>query len=312
MYYLCEQFDTGCLPQPLQERYRVADGPAIKVALFLLCGGSGEEEKIADALSMPAATVRRSLAFWKKAGLITDDPALVKAAPLAKKAAARTGALSGDRKPLTPSRMSEMSLRNPEIAVLLQEAQNFLGRTLDSNESRMLLEIFEYDELPVDVILMIVAWCTPRAKSSRSIISMTARTAGKWREQGIETAADVENHLRLLELRELREKQVALALELESANFNATQRSYIARWFEEYNYDIEFVKEAYVRSGNSSVNYINAILKGWHQQGHRTLRDVAVAPSNAPAPVNKKKGDEPSLLKRAVDKRKARVTDVIQ
>lgn len=285
----------------------MADGPAIKVALFLLCGGGTEEDVIADALSMPAATVRRALSFWHKAGLLTDDPTKVQNAPKPKTAPA------GDRKPLTPSRMSELALRNPDIAILLQETQNFLGRTLDSNESRLLLEIFEYDELPVDVILMIVAWCTPRAKSSRSVVGMAARTAQKWRELGISDAAAAESHLRMLEQREQREQLVAKALELETADFNATQRGYIARWFEEYGYDIEFVKEAYVRSGNDSVNYLNAILKGWYQSGHRTLRDVAAAPSNAPAPTKKKKDKESegSLLKRAVDKRKARVRDGI-
>lgn len=304
MYYLCEQFDGGGLPQALKERYRMADGPAIKVALFLLFGGSGDEDAIADALSMPAATVRRSLSFWHKAGLVTDDPAKVKAAPKAKSKAEPS---ARERKPLTPSRMSEMSLRNPDIAVLLQEAQNFLGRTLDSTESRLLLEIMEYDELPVDVILLIVAWCTPRAKSSRSVISMTARTAQRWCEDGISSVDQAEGHLRLLEQREQREQAVAKALALENASFNATQRGYIARWFEEYGYDIEFVKEAHIRSGNNSVNYLNAILKDWHQQGHRTLRDIAVAPSNAPATGRKKKsGADDSLLKRALDKRKVR------
>lgn len=311
MYFLRDQFDVGCLPNTLRERYRMADGPAIKVALFLLFGGEGDEDIIADALSMPSATVRRSLSFWHKAGLMTDDPEKVKARPAA---AAKPAPVKDERKPLTPARISEMSLHDPDIAVLLQEAQNFLGRTLDSNESRLLLEVFEYDELPVDVILMIVAWCTPRAKSVRSVVGMTARTARKWREEGITSAAKAEAHLRLLEQREQREQQVACALELETADFNAIQRAYIARWFEEYEYDIEFVKEAYIRSGNNSVNYINALLKGWNQEGYRTLRDVAMSPGNAPAPGRKKKkgAGEPSLLKRALDKRKVRLSDGVQ
>lgn len=311
MFQLCSEFDGGALlPAALKERYRVADGPAIKVALFLLCAGSGDEETVADALSLPLDTVGRALAFWKTAGLITDDPSAAKSAAQKKMPAASGPALFEiDRKPLTPSQISGMLLRNPELAVLLQETQYLLGRPLDSLESRIIVEIFEYDELPVDVILMVVAYCKPRVKNKRTIIGKASRTAAEWRENGIDNAGAVEEHIRLLELREQREREVAETLMLENADFTRAQCAHIARWYEIYGYNIDFVKEAYMRCGNSSVAYINSILKSWNQNGYTTIRDTRAVPSNAPAPVSRKKKEKAgtSLIKKAINKKTAGV-----
>lgn len=307
MYYPSEEFDCGCLPHAFMERYRVADGPAIKVALFLLNAGSGDVESVADALSLPIDTVARAIVFWQSAGLLTDDPATIKKAAVSQKKKIdpqKVVLLEPVRKPLTQSQVSGMILANPEIAVLLQETQHLLGRPLDSLESRILLEIFEYDELPVDVILMIVAFCKPRESNKRRIIGTAARTATDWKERGIDNSETAETYIRLLELREARERQVAETLLLEKADFSKKQRSYIAQWFEEYNYSIDFVKEAYLRTGNSSVAYLNSVLKSWHQRGFKTIRDTRSVPSNAPAPTRKKQSkDGASLLKKAMKKK---------
>ena len=301
MYHLCDDFDGGCLPAALKERYRVADGPAIKVALFLLYNGSSDQETVADALSLPIDTVGRALVFWKTAGLITDE--IIPDKPAKKTAKSPEIKIEETRAPLTSSQISSITLRNPEVSVLLQETQHLLGRPLDSLESRILLEIFEYDELPVDVILMTVAFCLPRVKNKRTIISKAARTASDWRELGVDNAETAEEHIRTLELREQRERLVAKTLELENADFNKTQRGQIARWFEEYSYDIDFVKEAYLRTGKNAVAYINSVLKSWNQNGYKTIRDTRAAPGNAPAPVPKKKGAGSSLLKKAIKKK---------
>ena len=305
MYNLCEEFDGALLPRALTERYRVADGPAIKVALFLLGTGSGDVESVADALSLPIETVERALIFWKSAGLITDE--VKKKEPIKK-----TVQEEKPRVALTDSRKNEM-LRNPEIAVLLQETQHFLGRPLSLAESNILLEIFEYEQLPVDVILMIIAFCVTRAKSKSSLLNFVQRTASIWREQGIDDAESAEEHIKLSERRERRERKVAKVLELDNAKFTVSQREHIARWFEEMGYTIEFVTEAYMRTGKNSVAYINGVLKNWHQQGYKTIKDTRAVPSNSPAPVKKKKSSESSLLKKAVEKRnKARATHGVQ
>ena len=177
--------------------------------------------------------------------------------------------------------MAELSLRDPAIATLLQETQVFLGRTLDPLESRTLLEIYDYDELPVEVILMLVAYCVPRLKNKRALTTMAARIADDWYAQGIVTVPDAEAHIRLLEQREAREAQVAQVLELKDPGFNKSQKARIAQWFEEYGFGLDFVREAYLAYGNNSIAYLHKILQGWYNSGVHSLNDVRREFSNA-------------------------------
>ncbi|MEG1384098.1 MAG: DnaD domain protein [Oscillospiraceae bacterium] len=300
MYHLSKSFNKELLPAPLADRYRMADGPALKVALFLLSAGKGTVESIADALSMPCDTVERALVFWQKSGLISDSPIdeNTMTPMLAECVSVKTPKLR-ERTPVSPERVSELSLRNPDIAVLLQEAQRFLGRTLDSVESRTLLEIYEYDELPVDVILLLVAYCLPRVKNKRAMVSMVSRIAEEWFELGITSSADAEEQIKLLELREQRENEVCEILELKDSALSKSQKASVARWFEEYNFDISFVREAYLVKGNNSIAYINKILQNWFNSGFKSLKEVRTTSSNAPVPSKQKKGGG-SLLKKAV------------
>lgn len=311
MYGLCEQVNGESLPKALRERYRVADGPALKVALFLLCANASvSQAEISSALSMPAEVVSRSLAFWIKEGLVKELSS--KESSLEKKplAASQKPLSYVDRPPLSLDEISEISLRNPDVSVLVRESQSLMGRTLDSNESRLLLEIFEYDRLPVDVILTLVAFCAPRAKSTRKIIANASRLAEELNELGINTIELVNSHIRLLELREKRENEVAAALLLTDKSFSRSAKTHIARWYEEYGYDVAFVKEAYLRTGNNSVPYISAILKSWYNNGYRTLKDTQAEISNADAPVSKtRERGENSLIKRALTKRKETDTE---
>ncbi|MEG2259964.1 MAG: DnaD domain protein, partial [Oscillospiraceae bacterium] len=78
-----------------------------------------------------------------------------------------------------------------------------------------------------------------------------------------------------------------------------SQKASVARWFEEYNFDISFVREAYLVKGNNSIAYINKILQNWFNSGFKSLKEVRTTSSNAPVPSKQKKGGG-SLLKKAV------------
>ncbi len=291
MVKLNEQFKSSRLPAAFLERYKTADGPALKVAVYLLCTGAAEPCDIEKELSMSSEIAQRSIAFWKAAGLISDvkdGEGVVVSVP----------AITA-KNPLSVDDVAELTLRNPELSVLLQETQYFLGRPIDSLESRMLVEMYEYDELPVDVILMIVAYCSPRAKSNRSVVNLAARCAAEWREQGVRDSETAYKYIKMLEQREEYARQVATVLGVDASVFTKPQRAHIARWFEEYGYGPDFVKEVYLRTGKDSVNYINTVLKSWFSKGYRTIRDTRVEQSNVQAPGRTKKGSG-SLLKKAI------------
>ncbi len=303
MYYIASEFKDCALPAPILERYRTADGPALKVALYLLSGGGGEPEKIAGTLSLPQGSVDRALGFWHAAGLLTEkQPGQAAASPAEspRPAPAAQGTRPRALPGLSAERAAALTLRDPNVSVLLQEAQRFLGRPLDTAESRTLLELYEAGDFSVEVILMLIAYCLPRVRNRRSLCTMVRRIAEDWYEQGISTSGEAENQIRLLELREAREERVAAALDLKDPSFSKSQKAAIAKWFEVYGYDELFVREAYLAKGNPSIAYIGKILQGWYNDGVSGLRQVrnGGASPNAPASPSKKRGG--SLLKKAV------------
>lgn len=304
MFYLTAECSGVSLPQPFLDRYRMADSAALKTAIYILGGGDADAETISDALSIPVETVGRALNFWCSAGLLAEQPT---SGEPANKTQTPVSAPAAEpkrvRSSMTPERAAELSLRDPQIAVLLQETQRFLGRTLDTAESRTLLELYEYDELSVEIILMLVAYCVPRVRNKRALCSMVSRIADDWFEQGISTTADAEKQIKLLELREQREAAVAKVLEMQDPSFSKSQKAIIAKWFEEYHYDESFVREAYLSKGNASIAYIGKILQSWYNSGYQTIKDVLAAGSaaNAPAaPSASRKKSGGSLLKKAV------------
>ena len=101
------------------------------------------------------------------------------------------------------------------------------------------------------------------------------------RAEGVATGEEADAHLKLLALREKRERYVAGLLEIEPAALTLGGKKAIARWYEVYGYDDAMVQEAAVQAGpKRDLWYWNSILKTWNAKGLRTIRDV-----RGPAPV---------------------------
>ena len=50
----------------------------------------------------------------------------------------------------------------------------------------------------------------------------------------------------------------------------------IGKWFDEYGFSMDLVLEACKRDKNPvpSINYVNGILKSWHEKGIKSLEDI--------------------------------------
>ncbi|NMA07266.1 MAG: DnaD domain protein [Ruminococcaceae bacterium] len=299
MYKLNEKFIVDSLPSAFVERYRAADGPALKVALFLMLGNNCDVKQIASELSLPETTVERSLDFWYKAGLLLSEEA-----PEAVKENRNTKPTVKKERKMSSERIAKI-FRNPEVSALLQEVQSYLGRTLTQSESQRLLCIYEYDELPVEVILMAVAYSKENAK--RNLFGYIEKIASEWKEEGLITTDKVEDHLSTLAERKKNYINISKILSIEFDSLKYRDRQYIDRWYEEYGYDELFVEEALSRSTNNSVAYINKILASWHQKGYATIKETRQEATNIPVKsTRKRKKDDDELIMMAVNELKSR------
>lgn len=304
MLTLSEKYMVSGIPVSFIERYRSADGPALKVALYLFFGNSADVDNMAQELSLPVSAIERSLRFWLKAGMLAEKDTKN---PEKENKPSKNADFPIEERHLSVIKVTEM-LRNPDVAALMQESQSYLGRTLSKNESDRLLCIYEYDELPVEVILMIVAYSKKRAK--KNLIGYIERTAREWKECEIDNSDKAERYLGLLDMREKRYNMVAEQLETDPATMKYREKQYIDQWFEEFGFDCVFVEEARLQSGNSSIAYLNKILRSWSQKGYKTIKDTRQE-SSAPAipvPKRRKKGSGEDLFLRAVSEPEYSIT----
>lgn len=274
-YSLAQKFN-GALPAPLLERYRSADGAALRAALFAIeRGGVGAAELI-NELGFSREVAQRAVAFWVDAGLLCrGEPAPVQKS----------------REGMTPQRMAREALVNPELGALFCEAQRILGRPTSHAENMAVASAYLDDQLPAELILFVLEYSRPLAEPGFEV-RYAEKVARSWKKAGIITLPAAEEHV--AELAKLCRQEQAIAAELgvDRMAFTARERRMIGDWFQKYGYNEEFAAEAVRQSGKTDVAYINSVMRSWHEKGCRTLRDTREGIVNAPASGRKIKGKD--------------------
>ena len=284
------RMDNGgiSLPGVFARRYASSDGPALKVAVFLMLNGEAEPEFIASSLGMSPEVVKRSLEYWEDAGLLTDD-SQVSPSP---------AAAPEKRKPrLNHSDMARAVLEDPSLGALLRESQRVLGRELSMSESRLLIEIYEETGLPVPVLLTAEGYWNANAKDGKTLSRMV-RTAREWQKLGIDTLPAAECRIELMEQRSRNHARAAKVLGVPEEDLSSSERKRIDQWFEEYGYDEAFIDEVLLRKPDAGIPYIHTVLKDWHKKGYATIADTRTSPVNVQPPVSDGRSDgiDPFIL----------------
>ena len=250
MYRLAEKFDKKKLPPELVERYRSCGADSLKVALWALCNGNFDADMISADLSIPLEAVEKAVGYWVKAGLFVD---------LAATASGDTvSPVTVEEIPrLNHIELSELSLRDPNVARIIQESQKIIGRNLTSPETARFLSIYNFYDFEPAVLLMMLEYSRPRSKRPFSYLE---KIASEWNSLGVTTVSAAEKHLQLLETRDKHEAEVSEILDL-SEPLKLRDKQFIRVWFEDFHYGTDMVREAYAQTGKSSVSYINTVLR---------------------------------------------------
>lgn len=243
--------DTLAVPQLVVNQLERADGDAMRVALYLLNGGSLDPAQIARDLKLKSTrNAENALLFWAGAGLL-EKKASVPLRPL----------LDTDTQ-----RLNEAAFRDPMVTTIAQEAEMHFGKALSHVELSKLAELYQQEQFPVDVILLCMSHMVSAQK--KCTVGRLAVELGRWRDAGVETAADAENYLRREEERRKREAEVAPLFGMKQEDLTHTQKSSIHKWFESWGFDLAMVQEALLHAdGKNTVRYVSGILRAWHAQG---------------------------------------------
>lgn len=172
---------------------------------------------------------------------------------------------------------------------LYGEVQRLLGRSLNTEELKILLGFVRYLGLPAEVIIVLVTYCKDRARRKGSSRNPSLRTIEKeayaWAEQGIDTMEEAAAFIQAQNVRNSRIAGVMRVLQIHGRNLTAAEERYAQGWLD-MGFDEETIAAAYektcVNTGGLSWAYMDKIMQRWHQQGLHTADAVASGDRKAP------------------------------
>lgn len=276
------------LPVLVLNRLTQATEGAVRTALYIIKNKTVQAEEIATALGLSATEVENALIFWLGAGLLSAEETMQQTTLV-------TPAVTKRAPRLSQREVVAASQKNPDIAVLLEECQNLLGEVISPADMTILASLHLSDDLPIDLILTGISHFVQEGKRS---IRYIERRLLAWQKEGITTCEAAERYLSLLEIRSLHESNVADMLGISANEFTTAERTRIATWYEDFQYDDDMVEQAALRVGaNKTIKYLNGILRKWHSQNIRTTKDIKDEPQNVVVTSTKKHTDTDYVAK---------------
>ena len=237
-------------------------------ALLYIYLQSGNALETAETdLNLNASRVNCAAAMLRQLGLLADQRPVQIA--------------SGQRPAYTDEDVYKMMDYDAGFRGLYEEVQRLLGRTLNTEELKILLGFVRYLGLDYDVISILVSYCKAKAerKGRKRLIGLRAieQEAYAWAEKGIDTLEEAAAFIQMQNQRESRIGQLMRSMQIYGRNLTAAEERYAVSWLD-MGMTEEAISMAYERTclntGGLNWAYMNKILQRWHSQGLHTAEEV--------------------------------------
>lgn len=249
----------------LRKLLSAASPDAALLYLYIQCGNPPERAE--EELKFTQSRLNCASATLRQLGLITEER------PSRIAAGERPSYSEGD---VLQAMDTDISFRG-----LYGEIQRLLGRTLNTEELKILLGFVRYLGLSADVISVLVCYCKERARRKGSQRNPSLRTIEKeayaWAEQGIDTVEEAAAFIQAQNLRNSQLGKLMQLLQIRGRNLTAAEERYAQSWLDLEMND-ELITAAYERTclntGGLNWAYMNKILQSWASRGYRSAEDV--------------------------------------
>lgn len=236
--------------------------------LYLQCGNDPSEAS--GQLHMPASRVSCALAVLRQLGLWQE--------------AQMQSFVPGERPAYSEQDVLRAMDTDRDFKSLYGEIQRLLGRTLNTEEMKIILGFVRYLGLPVDVVCVLVGYCKERSRQKGSLRNPSLRTIEKeaysWAERGIDTMEEAAAYIQAQNVRNSRLGKLKELLQIRGRNFTASEEKYAQSWLD-MGFDMDTIALAYDRTclntGGLNWAYMNKILTRWQQENLLTVEQVKQA-----------------------------------
>lgn len=171
--------------------------------------------------------------------------------------------------------------RDGDFRMLYHEIQRQLGRTMNTEELKILLGFQRYLGLPGEVVSVLVSYCRDRARQMGKLKSPSLRTIEKeaynWAEQGIDTLEEATAYIQNQNQRHSRLAHLQELLQLRGRTLTQAEMRYAQTWLE-MGFSDDAIVLAYektcLNTGALNWAYMNKILTRWHEGNMHTADQV--------------------------------------
>ena len=242
----------------------------------LLDDFSAHADGLAKDLGLPRSELDTALGFLMGCGLVCREKGKRRTAPAAKSAEKMTPkrAEVSELPKYTTEELTEILERRRELTLLIDEAQNALGKIFNQIEIRQLVALSEGLGLEDEYILLLFAFCRAREKNS---IRYAEKMAISLYDAGITTADALTVRLHELEMAETAEGQIKRLFGF-SRSLTGKEKGFVADWTAKFGFAADMIEKAYEfaveATANPNLNYLNSILTRWFEDGIKTPEDA--------------------------------------
>ncbi len=235
--------------------------------LYIYLNSGNPPEQAMEALGLTQARCSCAMATLRQLGLWQDAP--------------RAAYVPGEKPAYTEQDVMESVQKDMAFRNLYGEIQRRLGRTLTTEELKILLGLVRYLGLPEDVICVLVSYCQDRARMKGSLRNPSLRTIEKeayaWAEAGIDTMEAAAGFIHSQNVYRSRLAKLLRLLQIRGRALTPGEEKYAQKWLE-LPLDDSAIALAYektcMNTGGLNWAYMHKILTRWAEAGFKTAEDV--------------------------------------
>ena len=235
--------------------------------LYIYLKSNNSMDSAASDLNLSQGRVTCAAAVLRQLGLWSDEKTIK--------------IMAGERPAYSERDVLSAMDSDMDFRSLYGELQRQLGRSLNTEELKILLGFTRYLGLSPEVISMLVCYCRERARQKGSSRNPSLRTIEKeayaWAERGIDSMEEAAAFIQAQNVRSSRLGRLMQILQIRGRNLTAGEERYAASWLD-MGFEDSAILEAYERTclntGGMNWAYMNKILQRWHASGLHTAEAV--------------------------------------
>ncbi|MBR6826117.1 MAG: DnaD domain protein [Oscillospiraceae bacterium] len=174
-----------------------------------------------------------------------------------------------------------MVSKNSNFSKFVGEAQRRLGRTLSTEELKILLGFLDYLRMPTEVVALLLSFCVERnrrkgmrAPSMRSV----EKEAYHWADENIDTMEAALRYMQIQNQIQSRISRLRVMMQIDDRRLTAGEEQYLTKWIQ-MGFPDDAIKLAYektcLNTGGLKWAYMNSIMTSWHEKNLHTVQDIS-------------------------------------